>query len=162
LFVDRASGDTEATSLESRAWVVSSDPSRKQSAILNSGQQVSIKMGEAPGAIRKYLPDPKGDITGFWSGSRLRDAALSHDMNRESQLALNQIASNDIPDTTLAAVASPFPTPIGLGWRANMAYRDYICSNPLECQKFPEFPTSAPGGPPICPPGSPPGEHCQR
>ena len=141
---------------------MSSDPSRKQSAILNSGQQVTIKMGEAPGTIRKYLPDAKSDITGFWSGSRLRDAALSHDMNRESQLALNQIASNDIPDTTLAAVASPFPTPIGLGWRANMAYRDHMCSNTIECQDFPEFPESGSDFPPMCPPGSPPGEHCQR
>lgn len=161
LLVDAVSGDTKATSLESRAWVVSSDSSHKQSAILNTGQQVTITRGNAPGTIRKYVPDPIGDITGFWSGSKLRDAALSYDMNRESQLALNQIASNDIPDTTLAAVASPFPTPPGLGLRAGMGYRDHTCRNTIECQEFPPFPRSAPPGEIPCP-GPIPGEHCTR
>ncbi|MBW2726528.1 MAG: FecR domain-containing protein [Deltaproteobacteria bacterium] len=158
LFVDHVSGDTVATSLESRAWIVSSDSSHKQSAILNSGQQVTIKVGNAPGTIRKYLPDASGDITGFWSGRKLRDAALTHDMNRESQLALNRIASNDIPIATLAAVASPFPTPASLGWRAGMGYRDHTCRNTVECQEIPPFPNPAPAGPPPC--NGIPGEQC--
>jgi len=158
LFIDPVSGDTDVTSLESRAWVVSSDSTRKQSAILNSGQQVTIRVGNAPGTIRKYLPDASGDITGFWSGRKLRDAALTHDMNRESQLALNRIASNDIPIATLAAVASPFPTPASLGWRAGMGYRDHTCRNTVECQEIPPFPNPAPAGPPPC--NGIPGEQC--
>lgn len=155
LFVDPVSGDTDATSLESRAWVVSSDPTHKQSAILNSGQQVTIRMGNAPGTIRKFVPDPKSDITGFLSGNNLRDAALTHDMRREGQIVLSLIASNDVPDTTLPSVASPFPTPAGLGWDSNLLIRDSTCTNTLTC--IDRIPIQ---GPQSC--SGIPGEHCQR
>ncbi len=155
LFIDPVSGDTDVTSLESRAWVVSSDSTHKQSAILNSGQQVTIRMGNAPGTIRKFVPDPKSDITGFLSGSNLRVAALTHDMRREGQIVLSLIALLDVPDTTLPSVASPFPTPAGLSWDSNPLPRDPTCTDPLTCIDRTPIP-----GPPSC--TGIPGEHCRR
>lgn len=109
LFVDSVSGDTEVTSIESRAWVVSSDPIHKQSAILNSGQQVMVRAGQAPGSIIKYKLDASSDVTGFVSGRKLREDALLFDMTRDGKIALSQIALNDVPDESLPSVASPFP-----------------------------------------------------
>ncbi len=161
LFVDAVSGDTDATSLESRAWIVSTNPVHKQSSILNTGQQITVRMGSAPGKIRKYIPDPKGDITGFLTGSKLRDAALEFDMTREGVIALSQIAQTDVPDTSLPSVASPFPTPQGLGWLDRVAKRQPTCFGPTMCKDVGPFPDSLPAGPPACPPGSV-GEHCNR
>ena len=162
LFVDAVSGDTDATSLESRAWVVSTNPAHKQSSILNTGQQITIRMGSAPGKIRKYIPDPRGDITGFISGSKLRDAALEFDMTREGQIAMSQIAQADVPDTSLPSVASPFPTPQGLGWLDRVAQREPTCSIPTMCDGIQEFPELLPAPPPACPADLPPGEGCIR
>lgn len=162
LFVDGVSGDTDVTSLESRAWIVSTNPVHKQSSILNTGQQITIRTGSAPGKIRKYIPDPRGDITGFLSGNKLRDAALEHDMTREGVIALNQIASADVPDTSLPSVASPFPTPQGLGWLDRVAQRAPTCSIPTMCDRIDGFPDEFPPPPPVCPPGVPPSEGCVR
>ncbi len=160
LFVDSVTGDTDATSLESRAWVVSTDPSHKQSSILNSGQQLTIRMGSAPGKIQRFIPDPKGDITGFLTGSKLRKAALTYDMTREGVIALNQIAQNDVPDTSLPSVASPFPTPQGLGWLDRASKRSPTCLVPTMCDGVERFPSLLPRGPGKC--GDKPGEHCDR
>ena len=161
LFVDTVSGDTEVNSIESRAWVVSSDPSRKQSSILNTGQQVMIRAGQAPGTISKYTFDDAGDITGFISGRKLREEALIYDMTRDGKIALSQIALNDVPDTSLPSVASPFPSAIGLGWQATSASRDYnVCGNTILCNGFDGIPRAAPRAPPTC--TGIPGEQCQR
>lgn len=158
LFVDAVSGDTDATSLESRAWIVSTNPSHKQSSILNTGQQITTRTGSAPGKIRKYIPDPKGDITGFMSGTKLRAAALEFDMTREGVIALGQIAKNDVPDASLPSVASPFPTPKGLGWLDRVSAREPTCSIPTMCDGISKFPDLRPDPPPVC---TTPGEHCQ-
>lgn len=161
VFVDAVSGDTEVTSIESRAWIVSSNPSFKQSSILNSGQQVMIRAGQAPGTISKYNFDPAADITGFLSGRKLRQDALTYDMSRDGKIALSQIALSDVPDTSLPSVASPFPNPIGLGWQATSASRDYnVCGNTILCNGFEGIPRAAPRAPPTC--SGVPGEHCQR
>lgn len=160
LFVDPMSGDTEATSVESRAWVVSSDPNHKQSSILNSGQQVIIRIGQAPGSIRKRLHDMKGDIMGFVSGRKLREDALAYDMARDGKIALNQIAMNDVPDTSLPSVASPFPSATGLGWQASTAHDFGVCATTLQCNDFGGIPDDPPMAEPMCGPGEI-GEHCQ-
>ncbi len=154
LFVDGVSGDTDATSLESRAWIVSTNPDHKQSSILNTGQQITVRMGSAPGKIRKYIPDAKGDITGFLSGTKLRHAALEFDMTREGVIALNQIARNDVPDASLPSVASPFPTPKGLGWLDRVAGRDPTCSIPTMCDGIKPFEKRRPAPRTSCPPDS--------
>lgn len=150
-FVNPVTGDTDVTSLESRAWVMSSDPNHKQSAILNSGQLVTIRMGEVPGSIQKVDLDPESDVTGFLSGRRLRDAAFAYDIAREGQIALNQIALNDVPDTTLPSVASPFPTPTGLGWNSTAESRTWNLCGHIRCDpEFPDIPDIALSLPPIC------------
>ena len=160
LFVDPVSGDTEATSVESRAWVVSSDPSHKQSSILNTGQQVMIRVGQAPGSIRKQLQDIKGDIMGFVSGRKLREDALAYDMTRDGKIALGQIAMNDVPGTSLPSVASPFPSATGLGWQANTTREFGVCATTLQCSDFKGIPDDPPIAEPMCGPDEI-GEHCQ-
>ncbi len=161
LFVDPVSGDTEATSIESRAWVVSADPSHKQSSILNSGQQVMIRVGQSPGSMRKHVQDPKGDIMGFVSGRKLREEALAYDMARDGKISLSQIALNDVPDTSLPSVASPFPSSTGLGWHASTAREFGVCATTLQCNDFQGIPDDPPMSEPMCGPNPRPGEHCQ-
>ncbi len=158
VLVDAVSGDTEATSLESRAWVVSSDPANKQSAILNSQQQLTIHTGSPPGTIRKFVPNSRGEITGFVAGKMLREAALTHDLKREGHIALSQIALNDVPNTTLPSVASPFPTPHGLGWGDHLRPGEVLCEFTTECRHTPAVP---PSRPPVCTGSIVGGEHCQ-
>jgi hypothetical protein len=159
VLVDDMSGDTEVTSIESRAWVVSSNPALKQSSILNSGQQVTIRASQAPGSIRKYHFDAASDVTGFMSGRKLREDALVYDMTRDGKLALSQIALNDVPEKSLPSVVSPFPNPVGLGWQATSATRDYnICGNTTLCNRFDGVPRPAQAFEKKC--GLIFGEHC--
>ncbi|MFT5443728.1 MAG: hypothetical protein ACI8W3_002779 [Myxococcota bacterium] len=160
VFVDSISSDTDVTSLENRAWVVSNDPIHKQSAILNTGQQLTVHLGSPPGNISKSRMDVDADITGFLSGSKLREAALSYDMKREGQLALSQIALNDVPNTELPSVASPFPTPAEFLFQPLQIMRPSVCSNTYMCSKERKIPLDAIPGPPVC--TGIPGEQCQR
>jgi len=157
LTVDAVTGDTIVTVLEKRVAVTSSDPRFKRSILLNAGQWVTVASGEAPGEIQLF--DLEGPLEEA-AATDLRRSALRYDAGRSGDVVLDRIAATDIPESTLAALGSPFSTPAGFVWgREPIVHPDSGC-DPTSCGVVPELLGYGPAPPPPC--IGIPGEQCQR
>jgi hypothetical protein len=160
LKVDESTGSTLVTSLDDRAFVLSSDDRHKRTVFLNSNQWVSVRKGEPPGAIEKLGERIAESLGGVDTLRPYRESALVQHMHREGRLLLAGIAQADVPDGNLESVSNPFPTPRELAFEFEVIDRSLAC-DPTNCGLF-SVPDFDPG--PADPPGciGIPGEHCQR
>lgn len=158
--VEPTSGKTVVTSLESRAVVVSTNADEKRSAILNTGQQITIETGHPPGKIQKLDGEAEQSDSPCFSGEVFRSEAVAQDALKDGQAALDRFAAADIPDSSLPALANPFPAPEGFVWGlTDSQYFESGC-NPVSCEPFVLPPPPGLAEPPPC--TGLPGEHCQR
>ncbi len=159
LEVNGDSGTTLVSSLDNRAFVLSSDDRHKRTVFLNSLQSVSVPKGEPPGGIEKLGDRVAESLGGAATLRRYRDTALEQNMHRESEVLLTDIARVDVPEGELEALSNPLPTPKAFAFESEMIDRRLVC-DPTTCGLFsvPEF-NPGPGDPPGC--IGIPGEHCQ-
>jgi len=159
LFVEPTFGSTIVSSLEGRTLVISSDPTKKRSALLNTGQRVEVREGEVPGVIQKFSQDVSVKLEGCFSDAPARVAALQSDSMAASQIALEQIAEADVPDASTGFAGAPFPTQSeNRPGPTDSDYFDPDC-NPTNCGLQVLFPNDPLAPPPPC--IGLPGEQCQ-
>lgn len=160
LEVDGNTGTTVVASLDSRAFVLSSDPRHKRGVFLDTSQWVAVPNGEPPGRVEPMEAGLAERFEGAATRRRYRDSAVAQHVQRESESLLGDIARADVPEAEPASLANPLPTPKELSFRTETIDRILVC-DPTTCGLF-SVPDFEPG--PSDPPGciGIPGEQCQR
>jgi hypothetical protein len=158
VFVEPTFGGTIVSSLQGRALVVSSDPEKKRSALLNTGQRVDVREGEVPGGIQKFSEEVSAKLSGCFSAESSQVFALQYDSTAAGALALEQIAAADMAEAADGISGAPYPA--GSENRPGPTDADYFDSgcNPTSCQLQINFPSPPLPPPPTC--GPIPSEGC--
>jgi hypothetical protein len=157
--VDPDTGDTIVSSLESRVRVRSSNPLVKGSIILNAGERVTIRRGEAPRPKQRFDPQTFARAGSCTFDDDFHNVAARSDRVSQAHNVMEQIAMEDIPVDDLPMVAAealerstPAPNP-----NDERPVFPPICE-PGTCQSLPPIPDFGPRSIPVCP--GIPGEHC--
>jgi len=159
LEVNGYAGTTMVASFEDRAFVLSNDRRHKRAVFLDSAQWVSVSKGEPPGTIEKLEASVAASLVDPEAQRRYRASGLEHDVHRESEARLADIARADVPEGEPVSLANRLPVPKEFSFEYETIDRTLVC-DPTTCGLFsvPEY-DPGPGDPPGC--IGIPGEQCQ-